>query len=110
MVRVPVLSNTTASTVASCSRNDAPFTRIPCRPATAIAATEVIFTATDYLEFYASIGRGFHSADLRGVNQDTSVDLGLPHTPLLARQEGQEVGVRTEVASNLAFALAVYNL
>ena len=70
----------------------------------------VIFTATDYLEFYASMGRGFHSADLRGVNQDTSVDLGLPHTALLAKQEGQEVGVRTEVASNLAFTLAVYNL
>ena len=44
---------------------------------------------------YASIGRGFHSADLRGVNQDVSVDLGLPHTPLLARQEGQELGVRS---------------
>ena len=69
-----------------------------------------IFTATDYLEFYASMGRGFHSADLRGVNQDTSVDLGLPHTALLAKQEGQEVGVRTAVASNLAFTLAVYNL
>jgi len=60
----------------------------------------LIFTPTAYLEFYAGIGRGFHSADLRGVNQDTSVDLGLPHTPLLARQEGQELGMRTEVASN----------
>ncbi len=70
----------------------------------------LIFDPTDYLELYASIGRGFHSADLRGVNQDTSVDLGLPHTPLLARQEGQEVGVRTAIGSTLAFTLAVYNL
>jgi len=70
----------------------------------------LIYTATESLEFYLSAGRGFHSADLRGVNQDTSVDLGLPHTPLLARQEGQEVGVRAAVDKNLAVTFAVYNL
>jgi outer membrane receptor protein involved in Fe transport len=70
----------------------------------------LIYTPTDYLEFYLAAGRGFHSADLRGVNQDTSVDLGLPHTPLLARQEGQEVGMRAKVERNLAFTFAVYNL
>jgi hypothetical protein len=64
----------------------------------------------DKLEFYASAGRGFHSADLRGVNQDTSVDLGLPHTPLLAKQEGQEVGLRATPMPNLAFTFAYYNL
>ena len=64
----------------------------------------------DQLEFYLSAGRGFHSADLRGVNQDTSVDLGLPHTPLLAKQEGQEVGVRATPMPNLAFTFAYYNL
>jgi hypothetical protein len=69
-----------------------------------------IYTPSDRLEFYLAAGRGFHSADLRGVNQDTSVDLGLPHTPLLARQEGQEVGVRATVQSNLVLTLAVYNL
>src|SRR5580698_1698671 len=53
----------------------------------------LIFTPTDSLEFYLSIGRGFHSADLRGVNQDESVDLGLPHSNLLSKQEGQEIGV-----------------
>jgi len=46
----------------------------------------LIFTASDSLEFYLSAGRGFHSADLRGVNQDVSVDLGLPHTNLLSKQ------------------------
>ena len=70
----------------------------------------LIYTATNTLEFYLAAGRGFHSADLRGVNQDTSVDLGLPHTPLLARQEGQEVGFRATPQPNLAFTFAVYNL
>jgi hypothetical protein len=70
----------------------------------------LILTATDSLEFYLSAGRGFHSADLRGVNQDVSVDLGLPHTNLLSKQEGQEVGVRAAVGSDLTFTFAVYNL
>jgi hypothetical protein len=70
----------------------------------------LIYTPLDRLEFYLSAGRGFHSADLRGVNQDTSVDLGLPHTPLLAKQEGQEIGVRATPMPNLAFTIAYYNL
>jgi TonB dependent receptor/TonB-dependent Receptor Plug Domain len=70
----------------------------------------LIYAPSDQLEFYLAAGRGFHSADIRGVNQDTSVDLGLPHTPLLARQEGQEVGVRATVERNLAITFAVYNL
>jgi len=70
----------------------------------------LIYTPTGTLEFYLAAGRGFHSADLRGVNQDTSVDLGLPHTPLLARQEGQEVGMRAAVERQLVFTFAVYNL
>jgi len=70
----------------------------------------LIYTPLETLEFYLSAGRGFHSADIRGVNQDTSVDLGLPHTPLLARQEGQEIGVRTTPIPALAVTLAYYNL
>jgi len=70
----------------------------------------LIYAPTDTLELYLSAGRGFHSADLRGVNQDTSVDLGLPHTPLLALQEGQEVGVRANPRPNLALTFAYYNL
>ena len=70
----------------------------------------LIYTATNTLEFYLAAGRGFHSADLRGVNQDTSVELRLPHTPLLARQEGQEVGFRATPQPNLAFTFALYNL
>jgi outer membrane receptor protein involved in Fe transport len=70
----------------------------------------VIYTVNDSLELYASAGRGFHSADIRGVNQDTSVDLGLPHTPLLARQEGQEIGLRASPRPNLALTFAIFNL
>jgi hypothetical protein len=70
----------------------------------------LIYTPMDDLEFYLSAGEGFHSADLRGVNQDTSVDLGLPHTPLLAKQEGQEVGLRAHVQRDLTLTFAVYNL
>jgi outer membrane receptor protein involved in Fe transport len=70
----------------------------------------VIYTASPHLEFYASAGEGFHSADLRGVNQDRSVDLGLPNTPLLARQVGEEIGVRSEPRKNVTFTLALYDL
>jgi hypothetical protein len=70
----------------------------------------LIFTANPRLEFYISAGEGFHSADLRGVNQDRSVDLGLPNTPLLAAQWGEEVGFRSQPRSNLALTFAVYNL
>lgn len=70
----------------------------------------LIYTINDSVELYLSAGRGFHSADLRGVNQDGHADLGLPHTPLLARQEGQEIGVRAIPASTLAMTFAIYNL
>lgn len=70
----------------------------------------LIYTPTDTLEFYLSAGRGFHSADIRGVNQDVSVDLGLPHTQLLSKQEGQEVGVRAAAGKDLTFTFAVFNL
>jgi TonB dependent receptor/TonB-dependent Receptor Plug Domain len=70
----------------------------------------LILTLTPALEFYASAGEGFHSADLRGVNQDKSVDLGLPNTPLLAAQWGEEFGVRAQPRSDFAFTFALYNL
>jgi len=70
----------------------------------------LIYAPLDSLEFYLSAGRGFHSADIRGVNQDTSVDLGLPHTPLLAKQEGQEIGMRATPARNVTLTFALYNL
>ena len=68
----------------------------------------LIFTPADSLEFYLSAGRGFHSADLRGVNQDESA--GLPRTPLLAQQDGQELGMRAAVNRSVALTFAIYNL
>jgi outer membrane receptor protein involved in Fe transport len=70
----------------------------------------LIFAASPSVELYASAGEGFHSADLRGVNQDKSVDLGLPHTPLLAAQWGEEIGVRAQPREDFAFTLALYDL
>lgn len=70
----------------------------------------LVYTPTRQLELYLAAGRGFHSADLRGVNQDRSVNLGLPGTPLLAQQIGEEAGLRTQVGSKLALTLAVYKL
>jgi outer membrane receptor protein involved in Fe transport len=70
----------------------------------------LIFTPNDNLEFYLSAGEGFHSADLRGVNQSRSPDLGIPPSPLLAQQWGEEVGVRTAFRDTFALTLALYNL
>jgi hypothetical protein len=70
----------------------------------------LIYAPTDYLEFYVSAGKGFHSADLRGVNQAASVGPGSPRTPLLAEQDGQELGIRAAVQRNLALTFAIYNL
>jgi len=70
----------------------------------------VVYQPLGNLEFYLSAGEGFHSADLRGVNQDRSVDLGLPNTPLLARQWGEEIGGRALVGQDIAVTVAFYNL
>jgi outer membrane receptor protein involved in Fe transport len=70
----------------------------------------LIYDPVHTLELYLSAGEGFHSADLRGVNQDVSVDLGLPRTPLLAKQVGEELGLRSQPAKNLTFTVALYNL
>jgi outer membrane receptor protein involved in Fe transport len=70
----------------------------------------LIYTASDSLELYASAGRGFHSADIRGVNQNISVDLGQAHTALLSKQEGQEIGARMVFDRNLTATFALYNL
>ena len=72
--------------------------------------SSLVYTPTNYLELYASAGQGFHSADLRGVDQDRSVNLGLPNTPLLAKQDGQELGFRAEIERNIALTFALFNL
>jgi len=71
----------------------------------------LILRPQDDLEFYLSGGEGFHSADLRGVNQSRNALLGIPFSPLLAPQWGEELGLRT-TAFDKKFTLtfALYNL
>jgi hypothetical protein len=71
----------------------------------------LILRPQDDLEFYLSAGEGFHSADLRGVDQSRNFILGIPSSPLLAPQWGEELGLRT-TAFDKKFTLtfALYNL
>jgi outer membrane receptor protein involved in Fe transport len=71
----------------------------------------LIFRPEDNLELYLSAGEGFHSADLRGVNQSGYPGLGIPASSLLAPQWGEEVGVRaTAFDKKFTLTFAVYNL
>jgi outer membrane receptor protein involved in Fe transport len=70
----------------------------------------IAFTPTNDLEIYGSAGEGFHSADLRGVDQDSHADPGLPSTPLLAKQYGEEIGARATIRKDLTLTVSVYNL
>jgi outer membrane receptor protein involved in Fe transport len=68
----------------------------------------LIFTPVDRTEIYLSAGRGFHSDDLRGVNQ--AAIAGVAGAPLIARQTGEEVGIRQQFGRNLAVTLALFSL
>ena len=71
----------------------------------------LIYRPWQDLDLYLSGGEGFHSADLRGVNQaDGYPALGLPFTPLLAKQWGEEVGLRAAIPPNFTMTFALYNL
>jgi outer membrane receptor protein involved in Fe transport len=71
----------------------------------------LIFRPRDNLEFYLSAGEGFHSADLRGVDQSRNPALDLPISPLLAPQWGEEVGVRAAALDKkFTLTFALYNL
>jgi outer membrane receptor protein involved in Fe transport len=69
----------------------------------------LIFTPMDTTEFYLSYGTGFHSDDLRGVSQ-ARIE-GVPGAPLIAKQTGEEVGMRQELLNGkMAATLALFNL
>ena len=69
----------------------------------------LIYRLNDTTELYASAGRGFHSDDLRGVNQARIA--GLAGAPLIASQTGEELGIRTQLFNDRVSAtLAAYNL
>jgi outer membrane receptor protein involved in Fe transport len=69
----------------------------------------LIFTPAATTEFYLSAGRGFHSDDLRGVNQARIS--GVPGAPLIAEQTGEEIGMRQELFEHkVALTFALFNL
>ncbi len=69
----------------------------------------LIVTPMDTIEFYLSAGRGFHSNDLRGVNQARAG--GVSGSSLLSGETGEEVGLRWELFNHrVAATLAVFNL
>ena len=68
----------------------------------------LIVTPLATTEFYLSAGRGFHSDDLRGVNQAALT--GIAGAPLIARQDGAEIGVRQQMGRRLAITLALFTL
>ena len=69
----------------------------------------LIFSPSETTEFYLSAGRGFHSDDLRGVNQ-ARIE-GVAGAPLIATQLGEEIGVRQLLLDKrISLTVALYNL
>ncbi|WP_353228712.1 TonB-dependent receptor [Novosphingobium sp.] len=62
-------------------------------------------------ELYFSIGRGFHSNDVRGVF-GTVPNVGIPlaggATPLLSTTNGMELGLRSDAIARLSLQLALF--
>jgi outer membrane receptor protein involved in Fe transport len=72
-----------------------------------------IFKPWEKTEFYANLGRGFHSNDARGTT--IRVDPKNPGTPatterVLVAAQGVELGARTEFIPGLQTSLALYQL
>jgi outer membrane receptor protein involved in Fe transport len=69
----------------------------------------LIFTPAETTELYLSWGRGFHSDDLRGVTQAAAT--GQSGAPLIARQKGEELGIRQElVQGKVTITVALFSL
>jgi outer membrane receptor protein involved in Fe transport len=68
----------------------------------------LIFRPVESTELYLSAGRGFHSDDLRGVTAAAAA--GIPGAPFIARQSGEEIGIRQEITHAFTITLAFYSL
>ena len=68
----------------------------------------LIFRPSESTEFYLSAGRGFHSDDLRGVT--AAQRTGVSAAPLIARQSGEEIGVRQDFTHSFTMTFALYSL
>jgi outer membrane receptor protein involved in Fe transport len=68
----------------------------------------LIFRPVEMTELYLSAGRGFHSDDLRGVTAaQNEHKVG---APLIARQSGEEIGLRQQITQAFTMTLAFYKL
>ena len=68
----------------------------------------LIFRPLEMTELYLSAGRGFHSDDLRGVTAaQTAQVVG---APLMARQSGEEIGLRQQLTRAFTMTVAFYKL
>src|ERR1700689_264146 len=68
----------------------------------------LIFRPVETTELYVSAGRGFHSDDLRGVTAAQNAhEVG---APLIARQSGEEIGLRQQITHAFTMTLAFSNL
>jgi hypothetical protein len=69
----------------------------------------LIFRPARTTEFYLSGGRGFHSDDLRGVNEARLSNTA--GAPLIAQQTGEEIGMRQDLFDRrVSVTLAAFNL
>jgi outer membrane receptor protein involved in Fe transport len=68
----------------------------------------LIFGPWNATEFYVSAGQGFHSDDVRGVDQ--AAITGIAGAPLIAHQFGEEAGVRSTILPNLTATLTAFQL
>jgi outer membrane receptor protein involved in Fe transport len=68
----------------------------------------LIFRPVEMTELYLSAGRGFHSDDLRGVT--AAQDAHVAGAPLIARQSGEEIGLRQQITQAFTMTLAFYKL
>ena len=72
----------------------------------------IVFGPFHRTEFFANIGEGFHSNDLRGVTITTDPNSGNPadRVPFLVKSRGGEVGVRSRLLPGLESSFAVFIL
>ena len=68
----------------------------------------LIFRPAEMTELYISAGRGFHSDDLRGVT--AAQDARVAGAPLIARQSGEEIGLRQQLTHAFTITLSFYEL
>ena len=68
----------------------------------------LIFRPVEATEVYISAGRGFHSDDLRGVT--AAQDARVAGAPLIARQSGEEIGLRQQLTHAFTMTLSFYEL